>query len=122
MEVDNLSMDNILGQEEIESLFTQDSPEEDPKDQVKDNEDPKEDNKDENKEETTEVNPDELFDLPESVGSGKEDKKEVKIPPLIRMVLLQIKFTLPLPKPLQKRVSFLTLMMRLLIVLKPLRI
>lgn len=75
MEVDNLSMDNILGQEEIESLFTQDSPEEDPKDQVKDNEDPKEDNKDENKEETTEVNPDELFDLPESVGSGKEDKK-----------------------------------------------
>ena len=76
---ESLSIDNILGSEDIDNLFVDiednditDTPSE---------ETPKEgDNNKENKEiekETTEVNVEDLFTEPESVGSGKDDK-EVK--------------------------------------------
>lgn len=76
---ESLSIDNILGSEDIDNLFVDiednditDTPSE---------ETPKEgDNNKENKEiekETTEVNVEDLFAEPESVGSGKDDK-EVK--------------------------------------------
>lgn len=76
---ESLSIDNILGSEDIDNLFvdiedndTTDTPSE---------ETPKEGgNNKENKEiekETTEVNVEDLFAEPESVGSGKDDK-EVK--------------------------------------------
>lgn len=74
---EELSLDNILGAEEIENLFveddkTQDTPPangEPPK---------KEEEPSKDKEETTEVvDVDNLFtDTPESVGSGKDDKEE----------------------------------------------
>lgn len=73
---EELSLDNILGAEEIENLFEDDetqgtSPanEEPPK---------KEEESSKDKEETTEVvNGDNLFtETPESVGSGKDDKEE----------------------------------------------
>lgn len=74
---EELSLDNILGAEEIENLFveddeTQDTPpanEESPK---------KEEEPSKDKEETTEVvDVDNLFtDTPESVGSGKENTEE----------------------------------------------
>ena len=74
---EELSLDNILGAEEIENLFvedgeTQDTPpanEEPPKKEVEPSK---------NKEETTEVvDVDNLFtDTPESVGSGKENTEE----------------------------------------------
>lgn len=69
---EELSLDNILGAEEIENLFvedenTQDTPPEDG--------DPSDEDKE--KEETTEVNVDTLFtEEPESVGSGKENTEE----------------------------------------------
>ena len=83
--MEGLSFDNILGEQEIETLFT------DPNDtEIQENntqqeeegiEDSPTDNKGKKKEKTTEViNPETLFedDIPESVGSGKnkEGKKE----------------------------------------------
>lgn len=74
---EELSLDNILGAEEIESLFVED---EDTQDTPPANEEPpkKEEEPDNDKEETTEVvDVDNLFtDIPESVGSGKENTEE----------------------------------------------
>lgn len=74
---EELSLDNILGAEEIESLFVED---EDTQDTPPANGEPpkKEEEPDNDKEETTEVvDVDNLFtDIPESVGSGKENTEE----------------------------------------------
>lgn len=74
---EGLSLDNILGTEEIESLFVED---EDTQDTPPANGEPpkKEEEPDKDKEETTEVvDVDNLFtDTPESVGSGKENTEE----------------------------------------------
>ena len=71
---EELSLDNILGAEEIESLFVEDE------DTPPANGEPpkKEEEPDKDKEETTEVvDVDNLFtDTPESVGSGKENTEE----------------------------------------------
>lgn len=71
---EELSLDNILGVEEIENLFVED------KDTPPANGEPpkKEEEPDKDKEETTEVvDVDNLFtDTPESVGSGKENTEE----------------------------------------------
>lgn len=76
---ESLSIDNILGSEDIDNLFV-DIEDNDSADTPSE-ETPKEgDNNKENKEiekETTEVNVEDLFAEPESVGSGKDDK-EVK--------------------------------------------
>ena len=76
---ESLSIDNILGSEDIDNLFV-DIEDNDSTDTPSE-ETPKEgDNNKENKEiekETTEVNVEDLFTEPESVGSGKDDK-EVK--------------------------------------------
>lgn len=76
---ESLSIDNILGSEDIDNLFV-DIEDNDSTDTPSE-ETPKEgDNNKENKEiekETTEVNVEDLFAEPESVGSGKDDK-EVK--------------------------------------------
>lgn len=83
-----LSFDNILGEQEIATLFTE------PEDNTQENNEQPEDNGNDNptdseskeqKDETTEVvNPDTLFEdnTPESVGSGKdkEGKKEDTVP------------------------------------------
>lgn len=77
MEEEELSLDNILGAEEIENLFVED---EDTQDTPPANGEPpkKEEEPDKDKEETTEVvDVDNLFtDTPESVGSGKENTEE----------------------------------------------
>ena len=66
MEQEELSMDNILGTEEIDSLFTD----------VSETESQEETNTEEQKENTTEtIDSDDLFEQSESVGSGTEDKK-----------------------------------------------
>lgn len=74
---EELSLDNILGAEEIENLFVED---EDTQDTPPANGEPpkKEEEPDNDKEETTEVvDVDNLFtDTPESVGSGKENTEE----------------------------------------------
>lgn len=74
---EELSLDNILGAEEIENLFVED---EDTQDTPPANGEPpkKEEEPDKDKEETTEVvDVDDLFtDTPESVGSGKENTEE----------------------------------------------
>lgn len=73
---EELSLDNILGADEIENLFVD---EEEPQETPPVNEETSEkEDKDKNKEETTEVvDVDTLFtEEPESVGSGKEDNKE----------------------------------------------
>lgn len=74
---EELSLDNILGAEEIENLFVED---EDTQDTPPANGEPpkKEEEPDNDKEETTEVvDIDNLFtDTPESVGSGKENTEE----------------------------------------------
>lgn len=74
---EELSLDNILGAEEIENLFVED---EDTQDTPPANGEPpkKEEEPDNDKEETTEVvDVDNLFtDIPESVGSGKENTEE----------------------------------------------
>ena len=74
---EELSLDNILGAEEIENLFVED---EDTQDTPPANGEPpkKEEEPDKDKEETTEVvDVDNLFtDTPESVGSGKENTEE----------------------------------------------
>ena len=74
---EELSLDNILGAEEIENLFVED---ENTQDTPPANGEPpkKEEEPDKDKEETTEVvDVDNLFtDTPESVGSGKENTEE----------------------------------------------
>lgn len=74
---EELSLDNILGAEEIENLFVED---EDTQDTPPVNGEPpkKEEELNKDKEETTEVvDVDNLFtDTPESVGSGKENTEE----------------------------------------------
>ena len=74
---EELSLDNILGAEEIENLFVED---EDTQGTPPANGEPpkKEEEPDKDKEETTEVvDVDNLFtDTPESVGSGKENTEE----------------------------------------------
>lgn len=74
---EELSLDNILGAEEIENLFVED---EDTQDTPPVNGEPpkKEEEPNKDKEETTEVvDVDNLFtDTPESVGSGKENTEE----------------------------------------------
>lgn len=74
---EELSLDNILGAEEIENLFVED---EDTQDTPPANGEPpkEEEEPDKDKEETTEVvDVDNLFtDTPESVGSGKENTEE----------------------------------------------
>ena len=66
--MEELELDNILGIDEIENLFQEDNVQETP---------PEEKGKEkETKEETTEVNPNDLFGEPESVGSGTEDKEK----------------------------------------------
>ena len=73
---EELSLDNILGAEEIENLFEDDETQ----DTSPANEEPpkKEEESSKDKEETTEVvNGDNLFtETPESVGSGKDNKEE----------------------------------------------
>ena len=73
---EELSLDNILGADEIENLFVDD--EETQETPPVNEETPEKEDKDKNKEETTEVvDVDTLFtEEPESVGSGKEDNKE----------------------------------------------
>lgn len=75
---EELSLDNILGAEEIDNLFVEDNDtQETPppsKDGGEDGSKEEPDNK--NKNETTEVDVDTLFTEPESVGSGKDDKEE----------------------------------------------
>ena len=73
---EELSLDNILGAEEIENLFVEDDETQDTP--PANGEPPKEEEEPENKEETTEVvDVDNLFtDTPESVGSGKENTEE----------------------------------------------
>lgn len=74
---EELSLDNILGADEIENLFVDD---EETQETPPDNGEPskKEGESNENEEETTEVvDVDNLFtDTPESVGSGKENTEE----------------------------------------------
>ena len=74
---EELSLDNILGAEEIENLFVEDG---ETQDTPPANEEPpkKEEETSKDKEETTEVvDVDNLFtDTPESVGSGKENTEE----------------------------------------------
>ena len=74
---EELSLDNILGAEEIENLFVEDDETQDTP--PANGEPPKKEEKpSKDKEETTEVvDVDNLFtDTPESVGSGKENKEE----------------------------------------------
>ena len=71
MELGELSLDNILGTDEIEGLFTSESEPSEGKGTSE-----KEENSD-NEEKTTEVDVNNLFDgKPESVGSAGEDNKE----------------------------------------------
>ena len=83
--MEGLSFDNILGEQEIETLFTApndtETQENNTQQEEEGIEDSPTDDKDKKKEKTTEViNPETLFedDIPESVGSGKnkEGKKE----------------------------------------------
>ena len=73
---EGLSLDNILGADEIENLFVDD--EETQETPPANEETPDKEDKEKNKEETTEVvDVNTLFtEEPESVGSGKEDNKE----------------------------------------------
>ena len=75
---EGLSLDNILGADEIENLFVDD--EETQETPPANEETPDKEDKDKNKEETTEVvDVDTLFtEEPESVGSGKEDDTKEK--------------------------------------------
>lgn len=76
---EELSLDNILGAEEIENLFVDDNESQETPPESNEETDPDDKgNKDKDKEETTEVvDVDNLFtDTPESVGSGKENTEE----------------------------------------------
>lgn len=74
--MEELSLDNILGAEEIENLFVEDGETQDTP--PANGEPPKEEEPNKDKEETTEVvDVDNLFtETPESVGSGKENTEE----------------------------------------------
>ncbi len=74
--MEGLSLDNILGAEEIENLFVEDDETQDTP--PANGEPPKEEEPNKDKEETTEVvDVDNLFtETPESVGSGKENTEE----------------------------------------------
>lgn len=69
--MEGLSLDNILTEDQIEGLFPDESTQEPPKDGDGSPEEKKTEEK-----ETTEVNPDELFGGPESVGSEDKTGKE----------------------------------------------
>ena len=75
---ETLSMDNILGQDEIDSLFTDSLKNDEPskEETQEDAKDPPEKKKEESK--TTEVDIDELFDSPEGVSSEEniEEKED----------------------------------------------
>lgn len=75
---ETLSMDNILGQDEIDSLFTDSLEDSEPskEETQEDTKDPPEKKKEESK--TTEVDIDELFDSPEGVSSEEniEEKED----------------------------------------------
>lgn len=74
---DFLSINNILSEEEVESLFSEDIPESSDEDiQPDEGKETKEETKEKKETETTEVNPEELFGGPESVGSGDIKEKE----------------------------------------------
>ena len=74
---EELSLDNILGAEEIDNLFVEDDAQETPPPSKESGEDGSEENHDsKEKDETTEVDVDTLFTEPESVGSGKENTEE----------------------------------------------
>lgn len=114
-----LSFDNILGEQEIETLFD-DAPEVDNSGGEEKKEETPDKDKEEKETKTAEVtNPDDLFDepdekKPESVGSEKKKiLRKRKILLLTKtVVLLQMKTsTLPLPVPVQWMVSSQTLMM-----------
>lgn len=99
---EELSLDNILGADEIENLFS----EEEETQEVPQNDDKNnpEENKNDKDNETTEViDVDNLFtDSPESVGSGKENNTgigKILLLKRIRMLLPINTSTLPLPKP-----------------------
>lgn len=76
--MEGLNIDNILGAEEIENLFVDETTESHAPSNETETDSSKEskENKDKETEETTEVNVDTLFTEPESVGSGKDDKEE----------------------------------------------
>nr|DAY45775.1 MAG TPA: hypothetical protein [Crassvirales sp.] len=76
MEPEGLSFDNILGAEEIENLFTEDSPPTKEENNESENTDSKEKEEKEENQETTEINVEDLFTESESVGS--EEKIEEK--------------------------------------------
>lgn len=99
---EELSLDNILGSDEIENLFSEE--EETQKTPQNNDGDNSEENKNDKDNETTEViDVDNLFtDLPESVGSGKENNTgigKILILKRVRMLLPINTSTLPLPKP-----------------------
>lgn len=71
---EELSLDNILGQDQINSLFT-DSTDDQEVEEKKENTDKKEDIK------TAEVDVNDLFAEPESVGSEEKQEKKDTIPP-----------------------------------------
>lgn len=74
---EELSLDNILGTEEIDNLFVEDNTQDTPSSNKEDGENNSEkSSENKEKDETTEVNVDNLFTEPESVGSGKDDKEE----------------------------------------------
>lgn len=74
---EELSLDNILGTEEIDNLFVEDNTQDAPPSNKEDGENNSEkSSENKEKDETTEVNVDDLFTEPESVGSGKDDKEE----------------------------------------------
>ena len=74
---EELSLDNILGAEEIDNLFVEDDAQEIPPPSKESGEDGSEENHDsKEKDETTEVDVDTLFTEPESVGGGKDNKEE----------------------------------------------
>lgn len=74
---EELSLDNILGAEEIDNLFVEDDAQETPPSSKESGEDGSEENHDsKEKDETTEVDVDTLFTEPESVGGGKDNKEE----------------------------------------------
>lgn len=74
---EELSLDNILGAEEIDNLFVEDDVQETPPPSKESGGDGSEENHNsKEKDETTEVDVDTLFIEPESVGGGKDNKEE----------------------------------------------
>lgn len=83
MELEGLNFDNILDENQIADLFTQDeSTQETPPEQQENNKENKENNNQENNQtpninwETTEVDTENLFDEPEGVGSEDKEKED----------------------------------------------